>query len=231
MKLCIVEMEVEKALRIINKGDPLEAHELIRQLEAIIKSPSQLSSSDEWILFLKLLDRVFSEDVTKGGVDPTSKQSSSTSGSGTDSNADTWVKGQLGGWLRIFIQYNSSLGSSGATLDGGNVSTMPNISSLVQRNNSSRATSAGASLPIGQKLIHQLFPFNPFMKLVDEYQTHLQWNINFLPQKVSLLLTNRAAHFVVDSFSSHLLYSGLQSSTKIGKDVGLRSYFYCYSFV
>lgn len=228
-------MEVEKALRIINKGDPVEASDLIRSLEQVTKNPNQLNSTDVLRLYLLLLDRLFSEEVTKGGNDA----ATTSSGSQTPGNASTsttsapqnvWIKGSLGGWLRTFIQQNvsssNSLSSATTSLlasaDNAKNASMSNFSTLMQRpvapstgsSTSTSSANSSAALPVGVKLIQQLFMTSPLIRLVDEYQTHLQWNVNFLPHKLAALLTNRPSALVIEDYAAHILVQEFHRSLR-----------------
>lgn len=230
-------MEVEKALRIINKGDPVEANDLIRSLEQVTKNPNQLNSTDVLRLYLLLLDRLFSEEVTKGGSDaaPTSSGSqlpTTPSTSTTSAPQNVWIKGNLGGWLRTFIQQNvgssNSLTSATTSLlasaDNAKNASMSNFSTLIQRpvapstgsstSSAASSTTSSAALPVGVKLIQQLFMTSPLIRLVDEYQTHLQWNVNFLPHKLAALLTNRPSSLVIEDYAAHILVSEFHRSLK-----------------
>lgn len=233
-------MEVEKALRIINKGDPVEASDLIRSLEQVTKNPNQLNSTDVLRLYLLLLDRLFSEEVTKGGSDAASTSSgsqlpgSASASSTTSAPQNVWIKGSLGGWLRIFVQQNanssnsltSATSSLLASADNAKNASMSNFSTLMQRpvapstgSSTSSSSNSSAALPVGVKLIQQLFMTSPLIRLVDEYQTHLQWNVNFLPHKLAALLTNRPSALVIEDYAAHILVQEFHRSLKATSSV------------
>lgn len=190
----------EKAFKIIFKGDAMQVHDLIRCLDDLVKSSAYQSHNQDLVhLYPKFLDRVFGEDVANGGLDKTAASSA----------YGAWSKGILGGWLRTFIQQNLANSSNSDQ-------SLTDFTSLVRQ----RSTNApSAAVPVGVKLIQQLFAFSHFMGMVDAVNVSYEWNVNFLPHKLSALLTNRAAFAVIDSIPAQVLARELQTTFRTVDDV------------
>lgn len=194
----------ERALKALYSGDSQKTPEVVEALDEIVKNAgysSHDSSGQLNLLFLKMLDRLFGEDVTTVGNPET--VISAVYGS--------WSKSVLGGWLRAFIS---------SQLDAA--SLIGSVPSIVRRSN------AGVYEPPSLKLLKFLFPYSPFLGLLENTRVEYQWSLDLLPSKVKLLLSSKAATGVVDSVAAALF------AKMIGNDVvtiGLEvSYFLIHFF-
>lgn len=95
-----------KAHQLLSKGDVGEAVFAANCVEEVVKVPS-LTKQELGVLsvlFLKILDRIFGEDVTS----PPETTASSASAAATATSS--WVKGSPGGWMRALGLQNSTYG-------------------------------------------------------------------------------------------------------------------------
>jgi hypothetical protein len=174
---------LEKAFKIIYKGDITQLSQLIQCIEDISKLNS--NERDLSLLYAKLLDRIFGEEVTAGGI----QDNQST-------NNEPWSKGSSGGWLRAFIQQPTEQVLNNLTAMSNRV-----INPNIPQND-----------PLGVQLIKLLSPFNSFMGIAENVKgVRLTWNLNSLPHLLSVLFKNQALQLLpISSISTQGLYAQLR---------------------
>eukprot|EP01032_Pedospumella_encystans_P010074 gene10074-11805_t len=168
-----------KGNALVAKGSTSDAVYVNNCLDEIFK---QLSVNRQHIdlfyaLYIKLLDRLFGEDVSRS----------------IDLSANpTWVKGVTGGWLRALMAV--SAGSNGSSFD-----------ILSQRPHSSgRGTNACYidSLPHPiSSILHKFVPQSPMFDLLSKIQGGFEIKVALLPTKLHMFIAEHPVYAAMDAHS------------------------------
>eukprot|EP01038_Epipyxis_sp_PR26KG_P013993 gene13993-18766_t len=181
---------IEATNELLQSGEISAIKDISKNLDSLDQTLSLdrrnlLESRGFCELYVKLLDRIFGEDVT---------QVSDTLGS----LSTGWVRGNEGGWLRRLNMSSSPIISSPnrhRRIDKINKKTVEKFGWKVQCENSLS--------PLCNELLPHFFPNSDLMHLLDQSNSQITLSMLLLPDKLQYYLTNNNNNITTINSENH----------------------------
>lgn len=192
---------LSKVNSLVEKGNVSDVLYVANGLEELFKQlPNNRQNIESFYsVYLKLIDRLFGEDVTTIGSDL--------------SLSSGWIRGSPGGWLRLLIDnYQLSNGYKANTLSSINRNSVSSLigSSPINNNintNTNIQNSTNTS-PV-TKLLSHLSPTSAMFDLVAKIQGGFEIKLLLLPSKAQMYISDHPAYPCLQSDNHAKIFHGL----------------------